>query len=654
MMTGGSQSMRTRNHPIRRIAAALPALVPVGAAAGPTQLRIRSQGRLGAMVASLLLVLGTTPAGGALQEWEVGGAQIQLSRVTMLAERISKQNLLYQLKLGEQTKDEVVATAKEMDQALRVLYEGSPLLGVRPPPSRALRDQIDRIDAAWGPVRAMALASPHDYLRRAGGARPGDPMRVLVFDERVQRVVDHAARAQELYFEICMEQKLPACEAMRLGPSTTMLSERLVKEAVLVYAQLDAKENLARLAKTRAALKRWIEQPEEVELVRQARSPARGVPGRVVGGMRRDVERYWSTLRSEVDRVLEGDVREFDIPLAMNAQERLVAEFQRYTIAIVRFAAERRARGTTRPPVAATEPKLADPSRSALLNYEYGAAQAQLGQVQVLAERISKRHVLEELGLADQRQVDVVASVEEMDEVLQSLRKGDPLGGIPEPPTKEIQQKLERLGEVWTPLRDMALASPFNYLRQSREFVPPSNRRGDPLHLRYFDWVASQVIEAARAVAQLYDAECRADGYTHCAFIQRQGAADMLTERLVKQVALVFAGVDPHTTKEDIIETRDAYNQIGEEPRAQRFVEQVTAGSRGQEGVFLGELLLEIAASWEGLGLRADRVIEGIAEDDDIREAARLQEVMVADLHRLTVAVTQFARVEQGGEGLPQ
>ncbi len=54
------------------------------------------------------------------------------------------------------------------------------------------------------------------------------------------------------------------------------------------------------------------------------------------------------------------------------------------------------------------------------------------------------------------------------------------------------------------------------------------------------------------------------------------------------------------------------------------------------------------------MGLRADRVIEGIAEDDDIRQAAKLQEVMVADLHRLTVAVTQFARIEQGGQGLSQ
>ncbi len=350
---------------------------------------VRSQALLGAMVASWVVALGTTPASGALQEWEVGGAQIQLSRVMMLAERISKQNLLYQLKLGEQTKDQVVATAEEMDQAIRVLYEGSPLLGVRPPPSRELRDQIDRIDAAWGPARAMALASAYDYLRRAERGRPGDPLRVLVFDERVQRVVEHAVRAQELYFEICMKQKLPACEAMRLGPATTMLSERLVKEAVLVYARLDAVENLARLAKTRAALKRTIERPHEVELVRQARSDARGVPGKVVDGMRRDIESYWATLRGDVDRVLEGDVDEFDIPLAMNTQKRLVVEFQRYTIAIVRFAAEQRARGTTWPPVAVAPLALADPSRAGLLNYEYGAAQGQLGQVQVLSERIS-------------------------------------------------------------------------------------------------------------------------------------------------------------------------------------------------------------------------------------------------------------------------
>ena len=51
---------------------------------------VRSQALLGAMVASWVVALGTTPASGALQEWEVGGAQIQLSRVMMLAPLIAR------------------------------------------------------------------------------------------------------------------------------------------------------------------------------------------------------------------------------------------------------------------------------------------------------------------------------------------------------------------------------------------------------------------------------------------------------------------------------------------------------------------------------------------------------------------------------------
>lgn len=293
----------------------------------------------------------------------------------------------------------------------------------------------------------------------------------------------------------------------------------------------------------------------------------------------------------------------------------------------------------------------AAPASAALLNYEYGAVQGELGQVRVLAERISKRHLLSELNLGDQQRIDVDASVAEMESLLRKLRAGDPLGGVPRPPNDEIRHAIVRLDQAWAPLRQMALVSPYNYLRQSGGYMKPTPPREDAQHFRHFDRVALQVSQAAEAVSLLYDRECRRDGYSHCDLVLRQGFADMLTERLVKQAVLVFSGIDPETTREDLVATRDTYDRMGEAPQAQRLVEQVTASQRGSEGALMGQLLAEINASWTGLRRRIDRVIEGIAEEEDIRQAVRLQDSMVAHLHRFTMAVTHFARIEQGGQG---
>lgn len=295
----------------------------------------------------------------------------------------------------------------------------------------------------------------------------------------------------------------------------------------------------------------------------------------------------------------------------------------------------------------------AAPASGALLNYEYGAAQGQLGLIRLLAERMSKQNLLYQLHLADRQKLDMLETVETMDEAIASLRKGDPLAGIPRPPTEEIRNRIAELEAAWAPLRASALASPLDYLRRSREFLVPQDRRADPLLMLYFDGVASGVIEAADAVSMLYDAQCRADEYTHCDLVLRQGRAEMLTERMVKQAILVFTGIDPETTPKDLAEARDAYEAMGLSAGAQRMVQQVTAAEREGEGTYVGGLLREINESWGRLRRRVDLVIEGNAEEEDIRRAVRLQELMVSDLQLFTAAVTTFARIEQGGQGVP-
>jgi hypothetical protein len=221
------------------------------------------------------------------------------------------------------------------------------------PPTPELREQVEQIDQAWGPLRAMALASPYDYVRRSATGpdrRTADPSLVRHFDGLTAEFVRRASAAQELYKEICRQKKMPGCDAMVIGPAIGVLAERVVKEATFVHARIDAEQNTERLTETRAALARAIEAPDEVLIVQQARSAERGTPGKVVDDMRRDIEKYWSSLRGQVDRVLEGHPDDFDVREALRVQELLVWEHQRYTIAIVRFGAEQRARQAANAP----------------------------------------------------------------------------------------------------------------------------------------------------------------------------------------------------------------------------------------------------------------------------------------------------------------
>lgn len=310
-------------------------------------MRLPSYARLGVLVASGAILLGAVTPPSQLQNWEVGGAQVQLSRVKMLAERVSKQNLLYQLQLGGIRKDDLVETASEIDAALRVLYEGSAMLGIPEPPTAELRKQIDRIDEQWGQIRPMAIASPYDYARRSGsvrGERASDPLLIRHIDGLVAKMIERAERAQELYNEICVQNELPDCVPMRAGPAATMLAERMIKEATFIYAKIDPERNHAGLTDTRAKLAKAIEPKDEAEIVVAARSPERGTAGRVVGEIRRDIDAHWETLAAQVDHLLAGEADQFDLLRALGTQRELVYEYQRYTIAIVRFGAEQRAR----------------------------------------------------------------------------------------------------------------------------------------------------------------------------------------------------------------------------------------------------------------------------------------------------------------------
>ena len=295
-----------------------------------------------------VLAMGAAPSPNPilLQPWEHGGAQIQLSRVRMLTQRLSKQNLLYQLDLANLHKRDLVRTAEQLDAALESLLEGSPLLAVPSPPTAGVRDAIESLDQEWGPLRQLAVASAFDYLRRpsATSRRSGaDPLLIRHFDELAQAVDQRAASAKKLYVQVCESVGAPDCRSIAQATGSGPLSERMVKEAVLVFAGFDAEANTARLRTSRESVERVLELAASLEPVQATMSPERGKIGVVVAGLWGDILGNWERLSREVDLLLAGQSQQFDVGETVALQHLFLDDIQRFSVAVQRFSVGRRA-----------------------------------------------------------------------------------------------------------------------------------------------------------------------------------------------------------------------------------------------------------------------------------------------------------------------
>ena len=274
--------------------------------------------------------------------YEIGGAQQELGRMRALAERLSKQNLLYQLHLADQTKQDLHDTAAEMDRILELLRTGSTTYSVAAPPNAEIREQIEQVDKAWGPVRRVALASPYDYLRRANEFVPrqnrrGDPFFVHSFDRMTQALIAEVDRLMTLYRVECLKTGYDLCEAASNHGMPMMLTERVVKELVLVYTDPDNKSYVKRLRETREAIEAQILALEEMPISREARDPARGDSGAFVSALWGSIKEDWGRLRLAVDLAISGRTEEIDLKRVLKTQARVVATWERIIVVMVRY-----------------------------------------------------------------------------------------------------------------------------------------------------------------------------------------------------------------------------------------------------------------------------------------------------------------------------
>lgn len=284
------------------------------------------------------------PVGAALLDYEYGGALAQLGRLRMLVERLSKQNLLYQLHLADQSKVQIIETARNIQQTLDLLHTGRPLMVVPEPPTPGIRKQLRVIDSAWVPLQRMALASPFDYLRRSREFIDpkddrGDPLMILHFDDLARRVVQESERASQLYIEACQGEGWERCELAGVAGIPGMLVERIMKEAVLVFAGLEAEKNLERLAATRKELDAKLALTASSEVLKGATAAGRGAQGAHTAGLWGGIQNAWRRLGDELELVARGHAEERNLQQAVSVQVLLVADMQRLAVELYQFTA---------------------------------------------------------------------------------------------------------------------------------------------------------------------------------------------------------------------------------------------------------------------------------------------------------------------------
>ena len=291
-------------------------------------------------LALALIITGPVRAGE--RPYEIGGAQQDIGHIRALAERLSKQNLFYQLHLADQSKQDLHDTSAKLDRVLELLRTGSVTYSVASPPNSEIRKQIDQVDKAWGPVRRMATASPYDYLRRANEFIPrrnrlGDPFFIHSFDWMSQALIAEVDRLMALYQMECVKTGYDLCEPASNHGMPMMLTERVVKELVFVYTDPENKSFVKRLRETRDGIDAQNLAFSQLPIFLEARDPARGDAGAFVSGLWSSIKEDWSRLRLGVDLAISGQADEIDLKRVLKIQARIVETWERLIVVMVRY-----------------------------------------------------------------------------------------------------------------------------------------------------------------------------------------------------------------------------------------------------------------------------------------------------------------------------
>jgi hypothetical protein len=219
------------------------------------------------------------PASAQVLPWEIAVGEIEAGRIRNLAERLTKQNLLYQLHLGNVRMGALEETAAQMDRVVETLRVGSASYSIPPPWTPALRGQIEAVEDAWEDVRSVALADRYRFVARDFAPRVNravDPLLLRYFDDLSSKLIVESETLIDLYHEECRKTKLGVCPTARTSGYAAMIIERATKQAVYLVAGVHPKENRAGLGETLEAYRAIRRANDENPFFAAALDPKRG------------------------------------------------------------------------------------------------------------------------------------------------------------------------------------------------------------------------------------------------------------------------------------------------------------------------------------------------------------------------------------------
>jgi len=296
-----------------------------------------------ALLLAAAIVFLASPARAQILPWEVAVAEVEAGRLRGLVERLDKQNLLYQLRLDEIRKADLVETSGRIDRVIASLRRGNPSYSVPPAWTPEIRLQLEKLDDAWGPLRRIAIATSYDTFRfsrefvpRAN--RQGDPLLLRYFENLSQELLRESETLLEIYHQECVKTGLEVCDTAHNSGYPAMLIERAAKEAVNIIADIDGAKSRKRLQATVDAYLVFRDSTRESAFFAEALDPERGVNARAAGELLRSLRADWDEMEAQFTILAAGDVENFDLPQMLRIHTRLADKIDRITAAFVRYA----------------------------------------------------------------------------------------------------------------------------------------------------------------------------------------------------------------------------------------------------------------------------------------------------------------------------
>jgi hypothetical protein len=293
------------------------------------------------MVAAFGLVAGPAPA--QILPWEVNVAEVEAGRLRSVAERLSRQFVLYQLHLGGVRKSDLVETAARIDRLIESLERGSPSQSIPAAWTPTLRKQIRQLEGSWEPLRRIAVAGPNEFYRVMKEfvpteSRRADPLSLGYVDDLTQTFIAESEKLLDRYNQECVKTGLAICPTAQLSGLTAMLVERATKQAIYVVADIDRTESRKRLKQTIEAYLTQRRAYDSNPLFAAVLNPERGASARAAGELLASLRLDWDAMEIQFADLSAGDDKNFDLQGLLDRQEILVDKIQRFTAVIVRYA----------------------------------------------------------------------------------------------------------------------------------------------------------------------------------------------------------------------------------------------------------------------------------------------------------------------------